>query len=253
MASPLRNVAAGERKPQTGVSLARSPSTCSLPGARLHGLSLGPAAGAGRAFRQQAWFIRLGRGASFRALNLPLILTRRMEHYVRQAPDHYTLSQALRYGEVRGLGGSGEPAREIVSGRLGRKIENAGFWRTVLWFFVAHREMQLEYVNPIIDFVHANKFADEEVLTANGAENRTAPWPDFSMKGRTLKSMLRLVRAWDLERSGKRIQGFSWGKSGIPEYQFLEKRSEDERDWSLVELLDSAALRAEGLAMRHCV
>src|SRR2546428_6993125 len=29
------------------------------------------------------------------------------------------------------------------------------------------------------------------------------------------------------------------GKSGIPEYQFLEKRSEDERDWSLVELLDS--------------
>lgn len=75
-------------------------------------------------FRQQSWYIRLGRGASFRALNLPLVLTRKMEHYVRQAPDHYTVSQALRYGETRGLGGSEELAREIVAGRLGQKIEH---------------------------------------------------------------------------------------------------------------------------------
>src|SRR5262249_49126405 len=36
------------------------------------------------AFRQQAWFIRLARGASFRELNLPLVLTRKMEHFIRQ-------------------------------------------------------------------------------------------------------------------------------------------------------------------------
>src|SRR5262249_49506228 len=63
------------------------------------------------AFRQQAWFIRLARGASFRELNLPLPLTRRMEHHVRQAPDHYTVSQALRYGEVLGLGEANNLAR----------------------------------------------------------------------------------------------------------------------------------------------
>ena len=49
-------------------------------------------------FRQQSYYIRLGRGVSFRELNLPLVLVRRMEHYVRGAPDHYSLSQALRYG-----------------------------------------------------------------------------------------------------------------------------------------------------------
>ena len=207
-------------------------------------------------FRQQAWYIRLGRGASFRALNLPLALTRRMEHYVRQAPDHYTVSQALRYGETRGLGGGEELAREIVTGRLGQKIENAGFWRTVLWFFVAHQGMQLEYANPIIDFVHANKFAGEEVLTGNGAERRGAPWPDFSMKGRTPKSILRLVCAWHSDLSkNKKSKTFSWDKSGIPGYRFLEKRfgEEDERDWAIEELLDSGALHAEGRAMRHCV
>src|SRR6185369_8901689 len=40
------------------------------------------------AFRQQSWYIRLGRGASFRDLNLPLNLTRRMENCARQAPAH---------------------------------------------------------------------------------------------------------------------------------------------------------------------
>jgi hypothetical protein len=69
-------------------------------------------------FRQQSWFIRLGRGASFRSLNLPLAVTRRMEHYLRQAPDHYSVSQALRYGETCGMGGGEKLAREIAVGRL---------------------------------------------------------------------------------------------------------------------------------------
>ena len=83
-------------------------------------------------FRQQAWYMRLGRGASVRDLNLPLPLTRQMAHWVRLAPDHCTVSQALRYGEIRGLGGSEALAREIVLGRLGRAIEHPEFWRTVL-------------------------------------------------------------------------------------------------------------------------
>jgi hypothetical protein len=178
-----------------------------------------------------------------------------MEHFVRQAPDHYTVSQALRYGETRGMGGSEELAREIVTGRLGRKIENADFWRTVLWFFVTHPEMSLEHANPIVDFVHANKYAGEEVLTENGAESRAAPWADFSMKGRTPQSILRLVRAWHLELSEMQANSFCWGASGIPAYRFVEERpgEDDERDWTIQELLNSGALHAEGRAMHHCV
>ena len=166
------------------------------------------------AFRQQSWFIRLGRGTAVRALNLPLVLTRSMEHYVRQAPDHYT---ALRYGETRGLGGSEELGCEIDIGSLGQRIEHADFWRTVLSFFVAHPEMKLEHVNPIVDFIHANKFASDEVLSEGGTEIRNPPWPDFSMKGRTLKSILRLVTAWHSDlAANKPDQRFSWRKSGNP-------------------------------------
>ena len=209
-------------------------------------------------FRQQSWFIRLGRGTSFRSLNLPLALTRRMEHHLRQAPDHFSAVQALRYAETRGLGGGERLAREIALGRLGQSIEHPDFWRTVLRFFVAYPETQLEHVNPIVDFIHANKFAGEEVLTADGMQTRRAPCPDFSMDGRSLKAMLRLVLAWHADLgSGRQTPCCSWGKSGFPPYRFLEKRTGEEGDcdcdWTIVELLNSSALYAEGRAMHHCV
>jgi hypothetical protein len=207
-------------------------------------------------FRQQSWFIRLGRGASFRSLNLALLLTRKMEHYVRQAPDHFSVSQALRYGEIRGMGGGEKLAGEVAVGRLGQTIERPEFWRTVLRFFVAHPEMQLEHVNPIVDFIYANKFAGDEVLTTDGMQSQTPPRPNFSMEGRTLKSVLKLVSAWHADLGiTKNAPWCSWRKSGIQGYRFLEKQSaeEEDRDWTIVELLNSTALHAEGKAMHHCV
>jgi hypothetical protein len=207
-------------------------------------------------FREQAWFIRLGRGASFRSLNLPLALTRRMEHFLRQARDHYSVSQALRYAETRGLGGGEKLAREIAVGRLGQRIEHPDFWRTVLRFFVAHPDMAMDRVNPIVDFIHANKFAGDQVLTTEGVESQNPPRPSFSMEGRTLKSILRLVSAWHADLGiTKDAPWCSWRRSGIQPYRFLEKHSieGEDRDWSIVELLDSTALHSEGRAMRHCV
>jgi hypothetical protein len=207
-------------------------------------------------FRQQAWYIRLGRGASFRSLNLPVVLTRNMEHFVRQASDGYTVSQALRYGEIRGMGGTEALARELVIGRLGKTVEEPAFWRTVLLFFLAHTEVKLEHVNPIVDFIYSNKFAREEVGAENGVRLRTAPWPDFSIKGRTLKSLMRLVTAWHSDLAyANQGPSYSWPKSNINGYRLVEKRPGEEHDfdWTILELLNSTALRAEGREMHHCV
>jgi hypothetical protein len=205
-------------------------------------------------FRQQAWYIRLGRGASVRDLGLPIPLTRRMEHFVRQAPDHYTVYQALRYGEVRGLGGDERLARELCIGFLGRNVDRPDFWRTVVHFCVNHPEMPIGHANPIVDFVQVNKFGGEEILTEHGPEARVPRWPDFSMDGRTVKSLLRLADAWHLELGRKKKSGsFSWHQSSIQGYQFIEKGEEYDREWTIWELVDSDALYVDGRAMRHCV
>jgi hypothetical protein len=208
------------------------------------------------AFRQQSWFIRLGRGTALRELNLPLKLTRNMEHHVRRAPDHFTAYQALRYGEVKGLGGGEKLAREIALSRLGQRIEHSEFWRTVLIFLVAHSELKLEHVNPIIDFIQAQKFGGEEVETEHGRAFRAAPWPDFSMKGRSVNALMRLVTAWHTDLSVHQPGNcFSWRPAAIDGYHFLEKRDGDDgdREWTVQELADSGALHSEGKAMRHCV
>jgi hypothetical protein len=207
------------------------------------------------AFLQQVWFIRLGRGASFRSLNLPFVLTRAMEHYVRQAPDHFTAMQALRYGETRGLGGSETLAREVAGSRLGQRIECPQFWRTVITFLVEQGEAALGHVGPIADFIQANKFPTEVVLTGDHVQIRAPTWPDFSMKGRTLKSVLRLVTEWhgDLAAGG-RGDFVSWRKSGIEGYHIIERRDDDDNfEWIIEELLDNGALLVEGREMRHCV
>ncbi len=212
--------------------------------------------GAGpEAFRQQSWFIRLARGVSFRDLALPLTVTRRMEHHIRQAPHHYTVAQAVRYGETLGLGGSIPLACAIANSRLGQKVEHFEFWRTVILFFVNHAEMDVGLVTPIIDFVQSNKFAGEEILTAHGTGHRRAPWPDFSIKGRTPASIWRLVREWNADMTARRTRDFSWPASNIPGFRFVEYSNAEDgsREWTIRELASSAELYLEGRALRHCV
>jgi DNA-binding transcriptional LysR family regulator len=204
-------------------------------------------------FREQAWYIQLGRGASFRSLNVIAGLTQRMEHFVRRAPDHFTIVQAARYGEAIALGASELMARQIAATRLGESRDHAAFWRTVVMFLATHRELPPKEVRPIVEFIQANKFAGEEILTADGAQTRTPPCPDFSIHGRTSQSMMRMVNAWRVADDDSSF-GFSWSACRVAPYRFVEKLpTGEELDWSIVELLNSGALYAEGRAMQHCV
>ena len=96
------------------------------------------------AIRRQGWYKHLGLGRNIRTADIPLMLTKRMAHEFSLAPDHYSIDKALRWGQVRGLGGSKELARAIVATRLGRSFEHEDFWRTVVHFFVNHPELELD-------------------------------------------------------------------------------------------------------------
>jgi hypothetical protein len=99
-------------------------------------------------------------------------------------------------------------------------------------------------------------FGGEEVATEHGRTLRAAQDPDFSMKGRTVKLLLRMVTAWHTDLAVSRPgESISWQPSPIGGYRFLERRDGDDpdREWTIQELTDSGALHAEGKAMRHCV
>jgi hypothetical protein len=211
----------------------------------------------GETHSEQEWFKHLGRGHSIRTANLPLPFTRAMAHHFGQAPHHYAVKAALRWAQVRGLGGHEKLARAVVATRLGREFSNEDFWLTVLQFFVNHRGMDLTHVGPVVDCLHAQRFATREVFVPGlGVVTEGPPRPDYTMKGRTVASLLRQVEEWHRQLGqDTRTAARSWAACRIGAWQYLDGSTQQEsrRCWTIRELLSSRELFMEGQAMRHCV
>jgi hypothetical protein len=73
-----------------------------------------------------------------------------MAHHFMLAPDHFTVEAALRFGQVRGLGGSEVLAGAVAATRLGRSFEHDEFWRSVLQFFVNEPTIDPIHIGPIL-------------------------------------------------------------------------------------------------------
>src|SRR6185369_14325462 len=110
-------------------------------------------------------------------------------------------------------------------------------------------------IAPMIDFIQAIRHDRVAVETADGIVHLEPPQPDFSIKGRTVLSMLRLMRDWH-GSLGLAGGGFAWTPSPL-QPMLLEEPSQDAsappRRWQMMELTNSAQLRTEGAALHHCV
>jgi hypothetical protein len=208
----------------------------------------------GQVLPQHGWYKLLGLGRSIRTAALPLRLTKAMAHLFSQAPHHYTAVGALRRAQVRGLGGGEALARAVVGTRLGKTLENEDFWESVLHFFVNHPSLDLALVGPVVDFLQHQKFEWKEGEGVFGKQ--PPPRPDYTMKGRTVASVLRQLEEWHKQLGEDANQpSLGWRHSTIKDFRLVDgsEALANMRVWTITELLTSRALFLEGRAMRHCV
>lgn len=162
---------------------------------------------------------------------------------------------ALRWGQVVALGGSEDLARAVMESPLGEILPDEEFWFSVLHFFVNQPQMPLHWVQPIVDFIIAQKFGEWKSTPYDPRVGYDAPEPTFTMKGRTVAALYRRVEEWHeaLARDANRPRN-TWNPSGIGSL-LVEEKDEfgAENIWRIVELLSSQALMDEGREMRHCV
>ena len=217
--------------------------------------------------REAAWFIHIGRGNNLRtAAGLPFPLTKMMAHHALAAPDDVVggIFPALRWGQVRGCGGTERLAGAIVASRLGQPVEDERFWLTVIQFFVANPMFDPHQVGPIVDFLHNQRFVEAPGRIVDGVYVAGAiPQPNLTMRRRTIESLLRQLAQWHRELARDGVGGAAgaagrdapatWPSSGIAGYERVEGTPGNQRIFRVVELLDVAALREEGRVMRHCV
>jgi len=142
-----------------------------------------------------------------------------MAHCFLEAPDDYTIEQALRWGQVRALGGDRRLMEVLRGTRLVTSFEHEDFWITVIRFFVANPLLDRAQIGPIVDYLHHQRFEPQNVFVARGVrERRPPPQPQLCMKGRTAATLLRQVEGWH-RGLGRMVRASSleWAASGIRE------------------------------------
>jgi len=200
------------------------------------------------ALARRRWYVAHARGRRFRDLDLPIAMTRRMEHLFLHTPDHLSIDHALRRAEVLGVGGSPALAAAVVATRVGRSFEHPDHWRAAIeWLVRVEDDLDLGQVGAIVDYLHAAR--GHQPLGRLG-----------------VASMMRRVAAWH-QRLAQRRRGWPplcWPRSrwrGLVHAAAAEPAPGRDGDggqpqpveWRLVELLDSEQLAHEGRVMHHCV
>jgi hypothetical protein len=202
------------------------------------------------------WFLHLGQGDNIRtAIDLPVPLTKKMAHQFLQAPKNYLPLEAIRWGQIRSLGGIPRLVEQANAADLGFDKRQDDFWLSVYRFFVQNPMLDLEHFRAICDYIKNQKYGGERVFVAPGVvENAPPPQPNFSMKGRDPETLLRRVGEWH-KRLGKAQAGknLQWERSGFPEYEHQDRNKKQLRIWTVTEILNQRDLIQEGRDMRHCV
>ncbi|MBT5874084.1 MAG: hypothetical protein HOH43_11755 [Candidatus Latescibacteria bacterium] len=207
------------------------------------------------ALRQQDWFIHVGSGQNIRKADIPLSLSKRMAHEFLSAPRDLSMTEALRWSQFIGQGGEESMASAIIGTRLGKYFHDEPFWESVLYFFLNNPMLDSSCVGPIVDYIHHRRYVPVEAEDGDELEEQPAE-PGFTMKGRTVESILRRVDSWhrDLVKEEKRIPE-SWQSGGFNGMEYVEEdvNAGEIRTWRLEELRSSIALYEEGKEMRNCV
>jgi hypothetical protein len=210
-----------------------------------------------QAAERRRWYLHVGRGQNIRNCSLPITLTKKMAHHFLHAPSNVTIEQALRWGQIHGLGGDERLARAIFGTRLTETFDHDDFWSTVIRWFIAHPMLDRAHIGPIIDYLHHQRFVPEHVYIAPGHREESPPrQPNLTMKSRTPETLLRRVHEWHRALANdNRVQIRQWQPSGIDSFEFLEgsQQNGNLKCWTIRELLSSKALVSEGHQLKHCV
>ncbi len=186
-------------------------------------------------------------GSAYKYMNsafIPAVMTRRMCHTFLHKPAGTFFFHALRASQVEALGGDHALARAICGTRLGRGFSSdERFWFTVIRWFCENPLGDNAQVAPVVDYI---------------AEMRRRR-PDYSMKGRTVKSLIRGMKAWHRELAHARyLRTKVFTPSGLKAVTWKVKSKDAPGDqeyvvWTMAEILTADELAKEGRTMRHCV
>lgn len=210
---------------------------------------------------RKRWYIVAAGGGSLYKAGASAWLTRKEVHAFLNPPGALGFDEAFWVAIARGYSDDLGQALKIARSRIARTPRSElGFWREVARFFSANLA-PLETIDDLCDYIAA-------------ARRRDA---GFSLKGRTLASLTRLMQDWHRQlaavarieamqrraqqaagprTAGAQARGGSWPGSPLADWEWRptakEAKTRGER-FVLVQLNTASELVSESAAMHHCV
>ena len=209
-----------------------------------------------------SWFIELAQGGSLRTLNLPIPLSVRGLHFFLQAPPQYSVAEAMRFGQILSLGGDAKLADKIIRTRLGKDFSNFKFWSSVIQFLIKNDGLSFAEVREIIGFCQFVKFQENVFADPQNPEEllvELPPMPDFSLKGRSVASIFRLILTFENEIKRSENLNECVAIVAFPTMPFgdfetiITMENKQKRQYSIRQITNDVALMVEGRVMSHCV
>jgi len=203
------------------------------------------------------YYWHVGQGHNLCDCMLPIPYTKRMAHHFMRSPRDLHVLQALRYGQVRGLGGGKPLALAICRTRLGNVLEHDTFWVTVIRWLIAHPRIPLTELQSIITYLHFQRFESGNDHMLWDAPDGEPPQPNLSMHRRDPEKLRQEARQWweGLTRGRRQRVVPNWNGCGLPGLDWIQRceQTNTVRRWTIREIQTGKGLVVEGRRMRHCV
>ena len=201
-----------------------------------------------------AWFFHVARGENLsQAKGLPFEFTKKAAHFLGEAAAYWPILPAMRWAQVRAMGGSPELAAAFARA-LDRPYE--GFeteWSAVIRFTVQHADaLSPELVPRIVEFVRYQRLETKTVEFGDIEETIAPLYPGFDIRQATAASLLQRLDTWDrhLKAVVNSIRLRPFPPVRLAEvYEFMTSRG----PVRIQRLKNMAELITEGTLMRHCV
>jgi len=204
---------------------------------------------------QYSWFIDVGQGKNIRKCSdLPIVLTKKMAHTFMGTPNKFNVFEAFRRAQILSLGGDKRTVLGVLGTRIGARFMEEDFWITVVRFFINNPMLDVNQYDPIVDYIRSRKFIPQpEIIEGEILYN--VPQPGFSMHGRDPQSLIDKMDSWHkrLAKTSKYRSSEKWEHATINDFSITEGTKQNQRIWTIRQLLSEVELFAEGTEMRHCV
>lgn len=211
--------------------------------------------------RYQEVFKHLASGKSLKTapLGLDVTLTKKIAHHFGLAPSHYTIPEALRWGQIHAIGGGkGKHLVEAIRGtRLAHTFIDDAFWFSFLRFLINSDSLESvnqQQIHLLIEYIWDRRFVPQRILIAGGGERLVSPpQSQFRLKGKCLKNLIADAEDWHDAPWDDRVVGFQWHEKIAPFEVADEGEHGPKTVYSFRQHLSSSELVKEGKLMGHCV